>query len=183
MCTSVLLNFDLFLLQPPPPWQLFAPHMPPPPKYVFYSCVISQLRSLGCLPGLCVLLSALPVACWSQVLRALQADCAYYFPAPALPAFVCPLKTGHGVSIYITEIGKWYKAGLFKRHWLANMYQHNTVPLLCFRNPIIHSMNVYSFTWYNMSDIILVAGWANIFPGIMELMVLKGENGLIQIFT
>ena len=63
------------------------------------------------------------------------------------------------------------------------MYQHNTVPLLYFRNLIIHSMNVYSLTVYIMSDTILVAGWANIFPGIMELMVLKGETGLIQIFT
>ena len=157
--------------------------MPPPPKYVFHSCVISQLRSLGCLPGLCVPVSALPVVCWSQLLRALQADCAHHFPAPALPAFVCPLKTGHSVRIYITEIGKWYKAGLFKSNWLVNMYQHNTVPLLYFRNLIIHSMNVYSPTVYIMSDTILVAGWANIFPGIMELMVLKGETGLIQIFT
>ena len=63
------------------------------------------------------------------------------------------------------------------------MYQHNTVPLLYFRNLIIHSMNVYSLTVYIMSDTILVAGWANIFPGIMELMVLKGETGFIQIFT
>lgn len=48
----------------------------------------SQLRPLGCLPGLCVPRSALPAVCWSQLVPALKAGGSKCFPAPTVRDFV-----------------------------------------------------------------------------------------------